>query len=56
MDDFLLVDTKERLLAHKKAMLQVIQDHGLLAIPQKIQINTLDHGLPFLGFKLQAQK
>jgi RNA-directed DNA polymerase len=52
MDDFLLIDTKENLLSWQFYIIQKLKDHHLTVIPRKVQINTISHGIPFLGFKI----
>jgi hypothetical protein len=48
MDDFIFLDTKERLLQIRERVKSRLHQEHLVVVPQKTQINSLSHGLPFL--------
>jgi len=56
MDDFVFLDTKKNLEKIKLLIIQKLQNHKLVVVPQKIQINRLSHGLSFLWFKIKTIK
>jgi len=54
MDDFVFLDTKERLQQIKLSVIKKIEEHKLVVVPKKTQINTLKHWISFLWFKIQS--